>query len=255
LKQIRRHLTYANVMSSIAVFVLLGGAAVAASQLPKKSVGPKQLKNNAVTTAKIKKNAVTKAKIKKGAVDNSKLADGSVTNNKIADNAVTGNKVADGSLSGADINANSTSFSQVIAEIRATNQSPIATGSLYPFNNPTYTQNGGEDNQYIGALDVNFGAGCNAPRTVVAYLLVDPANPATPTANDLAGYAAVTDNNAGSVNRRGEFVPLVGGTGMAKFAPPGNTQHTFYVYVATASCNTGSGISATGAGVDVIGTK
>lgn len=253
--QIRRHLTYANVMSSIAVFVVLGGAAVAASQLPKKSVGPKQLKANAVTTAKIKKNAVTKAKIKKNAVDGSKLADNAVSNAKIADNAVTGNKVADGSLSGADINANSTSFSHLIAEIRGTGQLPIGAGTVYPFNNPTYTQAAGEDNQFIGALDVNFGAGCNPPRTVIAYLLVDPANPAAPTANDLAGYATVTDSNPGSVNRRGEFVPLVGGAGMSKFAPPVDTQHTFYVFVANASCNTGSGITATGAGVDVIGTK
>jgi hypothetical protein len=53
-------------MSTIAVFLLLGGAgALAASQLGKNSVGSKQLKNNAVTTAKIKKEAVTAGKIKK----------------------------------------------------------------------------------------------------------------------------------------------------------------------------------------------
>ncbi len=66
MKQLRKRLTYANVMSSIAVFVVLGGAAVAASQLPKNSVGKKQLKNNAVTTAKIKKNAVTTKKMQEG---------------------------------------------------------------------------------------------------------------------------------------------------------------------------------------------
>jgi hypothetical protein len=57
-------LTYANVMSSIAVFLVLGGAAFAASQLPKNSVGSKQLKKNAVITSKIKKDAVTGAKVK-----------------------------------------------------------------------------------------------------------------------------------------------------------------------------------------------
>jgi hypothetical protein len=52
-------------MSSIAVFLILGGAtAFAASHLGKNSVGSKQLKKNAVTTAKIKKAAVTGAKIK-----------------------------------------------------------------------------------------------------------------------------------------------------------------------------------------------
>jgi hypothetical protein len=50
-------------MSSIAVFLVLGGAAFAASQLPKNSVGAKQLKKNAVTTAKIKNGAVTGSKV------------------------------------------------------------------------------------------------------------------------------------------------------------------------------------------------
>ena len=52
MKQIRQRLTYANVMSSIAVFFVLGGAtAFAADQLGKNSVGSKQIKKNAVTTA------------------------------------------------------------------------------------------------------------------------------------------------------------------------------------------------------------
>ena len=51
MKRLRKRLTYANVMSSIAVFLVLGGgAAFAAGKLAKNSVGTKQLKNNAVTT-------------------------------------------------------------------------------------------------------------------------------------------------------------------------------------------------------------
>jgi hypothetical protein len=74
LKQLRKRLTYANVMSSIAVFLVLGGAtAIAAGQLGKNSVGSKQLKKNAVTAAKIKKNAVTTAKIKNGAITGAKV--------------------------------------------------------------------------------------------------------------------------------------------------------------------------------------
>jgi hypothetical protein len=64
-KQIHKRLTYANLMSTIAVFLVLGGgAAFAAGKLGKNSVGTKQLKNNAVTTAKIKNGAVTGAKVK-----------------------------------------------------------------------------------------------------------------------------------------------------------------------------------------------
>ena len=85
MKQVRKRLTYANVMSSIAVFLVIGGGAAIAAKtvLPKKSVGTKQLKANAVTTAKIKKNAVTKKKIKNGAVTTSKIANEAVTGAKV----------------------------------------------------------------------------------------------------------------------------------------------------------------------------
>jgi hypothetical protein len=65
---LHRHFTYSNVMATIAVFVALGGASYAATQLPKKSVGTKQIKNNAVTTAKIKDGAVTQSKLATGAL-------------------------------------------------------------------------------------------------------------------------------------------------------------------------------------------
>ena len=52
-------------MSTIAVFMMLGGATAIAARsiLPKNSVGTKQLKKNAVSTAKLKKNAVSTAKL------------------------------------------------------------------------------------------------------------------------------------------------------------------------------------------------
>jgi len=66
-KQIRKRLTYANVMSSIAVFFVLGGAAAfAATQLPKNSVGTKQLKKNSVTSAKVKNGSLLGADFKAG---------------------------------------------------------------------------------------------------------------------------------------------------------------------------------------------
>jgi hypothetical protein len=77
-KQLRKRLTYANVMSSIAVFLVLGGATAFAAGLAKNSVGSKQLKKNAVTTAKIKNNAVTTGKIKNGAITGAKVNLGSL---------------------------------------------------------------------------------------------------------------------------------------------------------------------------------
>ncbi len=92
--QLRKRLTYANVMSTIAVFLVLGGAtAVAASKLGKNSVGTKQLKANSVTAAKLKKNAVTEKKVKSNAITAGKIKDGAVSTAKIQDGAVTGAKV------------------------------------------------------------------------------------------------------------------------------------------------------------------
>jgi hypothetical protein len=73
-RKLRKHLTYSNVISTICLFLLLGGAtAIAAGGLGKNTVGSKQLKKNAVTAAKIKKNAVTTAKIGKDAVTGAKV--------------------------------------------------------------------------------------------------------------------------------------------------------------------------------------
>jgi hypothetical protein len=105
--QIRKRLTYANVMSSIAVFLLLGGgAAFAAGKLAKNSVGSKQIKKNAVTSAKIKKNAVTTSKIKNGAVSGAKINLGTLgtvpnaTHAGTADNATNANNAGNANTVG-----------------------------------------------------------------------------------------------------------------------------------------------------------
>jgi hypothetical protein len=64
MNKLRGKLTYANVMSTIAVFIALGGAtAFAAGQLAKNSVGTKQIKKNAVTGQKVKDGSLTGADI------------------------------------------------------------------------------------------------------------------------------------------------------------------------------------------------
>lgn len=76
--RLRERLTYANVMSTIAVFLAVGGAtAFATVELGKNTIGSRQLKASSVTTG------------------------------KIATNAVNGSKVANQSLTGSDINVQS----------------------------------------------------------------------------------------------------------------------------------------------------
>lgn len=65
MKRLRSHLSYANVVATLALFlVLAGGTALAAKQfLPKNSVGTKQLKNNSITGAKVKDGSITGSKL------------------------------------------------------------------------------------------------------------------------------------------------------------------------------------------------
>lgn len=89
---IRQRITYANVMSSLAVFLVLGGGAAVAA----KKIGSNELRGASVTTAKIKRNAVTTSKIRKGSITTSRLAKAVVTNGKLADSSVTAQKLVPG---------------------------------------------------------------------------------------------------------------------------------------------------------------
>jgi hypothetical protein len=60
---LRSRLTYANVISTLCLFILLGGGAYAATKLPKNSVGANQIKNGAVTGKKIKKRTIDSSKL------------------------------------------------------------------------------------------------------------------------------------------------------------------------------------------------
>lgn len=88
--RIRQRLTYANVMSSIAVFLVLSGGAAYAAQ----KIGSNQLKGASVTTAKIKEGAITASKIRKGSIKTSKIAKGAVTNGRLAGDSVSADKLA-----------------------------------------------------------------------------------------------------------------------------------------------------------------
>jgi len=235
-KKLGSKLTYANVMASLAVFLVLGGAtAFATIQLGKNTVGSRQLKRNAVTSTKIKRNAITGPKIKKA--------------------TITGDKVKDGSITGSDLNAGSTSFSQIVDRIRGTGTANFTAGALYPLQNGTYTQNAGEDDQLIGALDVTFASTCTQPRSAVAYLQLDPTNPTILDPTEIAGIATVVDKGTGTVTRQANFSSYSNGRGTSIFAPTVPTNHTLTIFLASGTCASGSGVTVTGAGVDVIGTK
>lgn len=88
-KALRDKLTYANVISTLCLFLLIGGGtAFAAATLGKNSVGSKQLKNNAVTTAKIKDSAITGAKVKDNSLTGSDINPSTIGTVPNATNAI-----------------------------------------------------------------------------------------------------------------------------------------------------------------------
>jgi hypothetical protein len=233
MKQIHKQLTYANVMSSIAVFLVLGGGAYALGRLPRHSVGVTQLKAGAVTAPKLHRNAVTSAKIRYGAVD--------------------GGKIADGSITGSDINATSMPFGRVVAKLRGTTSLDLTTEpQVYALNPSSYTQAAEEDDIYGGAVDVSFAAGCEAPRAARAWILVDAADAAAlKPAESVVSGGSVEDLSGGSLTTRLEIAPALGGF---RFEP-GIDKSRGVSVVVRGECATGGGITATAGGVDVIGTR
>jgi trimeric autotransporter adhesin len=130
---LEKHLSVANALSCLALFVALSGVAYAATTIGKKSVKTRhlgkgavttqKLRNGAVTAVKIRNGAVTGIKIALGAVGSSQLADGgvrsvdlgggvvtaaklkngAVTNDKLGANAVTSGKIQDGAVTAAKL--------------------------------------------------------------------------------------------------------------------------------------------------------
>lgn len=182
-KTLRGHLTYANVISTLCLFLVLGGgAAFAATHLPKNSVGSKQLKKNSVGAAKIKSGAVTADKLATNAVTATKVADGAVTAGKLADGSVTTGKIADGAVGTGKLADNSVGSGKLAAAAVTTGKiddEAVTTGKLAneavttgKIANEAVTT-GKIANDAVTGAKVNEGSlhfTCNNPATAVLVL-------------------------------------------------------------------------------------
>jgi hypothetical protein len=95
-------LNYANVIATMALFIALGGVAVAAG-LPRNSVGTNQLKRGAVTAAKLKRGAVTSGKLGPKSVTAGKLGANAVLPGNIGNGAITSAKIGAGAVIASSI--------------------------------------------------------------------------------------------------------------------------------------------------------
>jgi hypothetical protein len=114
LKQLSKHLSFANAISCVALFIALSGAAYAAKttlgnkavktkNLANSSVTALKLANGSVTTLKLKNGAVTGPKIGPGAIGSTALAAGSVRSAQLGGGAVTEGKLKNGAVTEAKI--------------------------------------------------------------------------------------------------------------------------------------------------------
>jgi hypothetical protein len=96
-----RHLSYSNVVASIALFVALGGSAVALEG--QNSVNSGDIKNGAVKTEDINGDAVTGGKLEAEAVKSSDVANEGLTGGDVEDGSLTEDDVAIGDFPASSI--------------------------------------------------------------------------------------------------------------------------------------------------------
>jgi len=147
----RKHLTYANVISTLALIaVIAGGAAFA---LPgKNSVQANDLKKNSVKARAIAKNAVRAAEIKDGAVRAAEVADGSVGVAKLGSNSVVARIRTTGSVDTGDVD--------------------LANAKTMPVAGATWTQAPGELQIFFGEVTYTMTGPCTNGRGAV-YVEID----------------------------------------------------------------------------------
>ncbi len=164
-KPTRGRFTSAHAIALLALFVALGGSALAVN---KATVGSKDIKKNAVTTKKIKNAAVTTRK----------LADAAVTTTKLADDAVTSGKIGAGQIRASDLGTITTvqntiqvpTASAGTADVECPAGSVMLSGGGYwttDANNLRTTLKEGNGWRVEGKNNLGVGA----PLTVQAYCL------------------------------------------------------------------------------------
>jgi len=123
--RLTKHLSVANVLSCMALFVALSGVAYAAGTLKKNQVKATNVAKEAITSPKLKKGSVTSAKLANGSVISVKLANGSVVNAKIAGGAISASKLANGAVTTKKIAKDAVTANKIGPEA-------VTTGKLGP---------------------------------------------------------------------------------------------------------------------------
>jgi hypothetical protein len=204
---LKRHLSVANVLSCIALFVALAGTAYAAGKLGPGQVKAVNIASQAVTNSKIKTQAVTSGKIKNSGINAADLAPGSVINSKIKNKAVTNAKLGTESVGASKLAKKAVTANilgpEAVSAGKLANESVSATklsASFYRqlLKNVTYeTVTSANDTETeksvtatcpVGKEVIGGGARINAPASV--NVAVSASYPLVTASNSRAGWIA-----------------------------------------------------------------
>jgi hypothetical protein len=146
--------TYANIVSTLALFLALsGGAAYAASK-----VNSSDLAKGSVHTSNVFKRAITSGKLAVGAVRSNQVADGAIGTKQVANGAVGAKQIANAAIGSKQIGTaavapSNLEFPVFYAASPRGGSAPVTEGpDPYPLVNNTWTQGPGQ-------LEVIFGGG------------------------------------------------------------------------------------------------
>ena len=139
----KHRLNYANVASTLALFLALsGGAAYAANEIRSGDLAP-----GAVHTVDIHKRAVTSGKLAVGAVRGNQIAEGSVGSTQIANGSIGSRQIGTSAVAPSNLE-----FPVFLAATPSGGSAPITGGpDPYPVANDTWAQKPGQIQVLFGA--------------------------------------------------------------------------------------------------------
>ena len=166
------HLTYANVVATIALFLsLCGGAAVAANTIRSGDIAP-----GAVQTADVHQRAITSGKLAVGAVRGNQIAPRSVGSSQIAPGSIGRSEIAPDAIGTSEIAPGSIRPDQlevpvsVIAKGGGEGQLLPSGQYGYPLSGAEWTQRPGEVNLIMAEVDATLAYGSSSPNGCILFM-------------------------------------------------------------------------------------
>ena len=136
--KVLQHLSYANVASTLALVVAVGGGGVAlAATLPNNSVGSAQVKNNSLIGADIKDNTLTGTDVKDSSLTGTDIKNGSLTGSDVKSRSLSGSKIALNTITSQNLSSAPHGFVRGYVwnnEPASPVGTPVSIGGQYAFN-------------------------------------------------------------------------------------------------------------------------